>query len=215
MSEKQVVIIDYDLGNLFSVKLACEAVGLSAIVSSDKKNIAKASALILPGVGSFGDAIYNLNRLDLVAPILDFVQTGKPLMGVCLGMQLLFTSSEEFGATSGLNIIQGEIKKLKSTIESSIKIPQIGWNKIGKAAVPWEESPLRNTPIDSYMYFVHSYYADPQEKNVVLTLTSYGENNYCSSVYTNNIFATQFHPEKSAAKGVDIYKQWATLNHLT
>lgn len=214
MEKKKVIIIDYDLGNLFSVQLACEAIGLEATISGDKKIISTADALILPGVGSFADAIQNLQQLDLIFPIHDFVQSGKPLMGVCLGMQLLFTGSEEFGNTKGLDLISGEIKKLKSSSAHKVKVPQIGWNTIAPALVPWNETPLRSTLPNSYMYFVHSFYASPADERVMLTTTTYGDNNYCSSVYKDNIFATQFHPEKSTQKGIGIYREWALINNL-
>ena len=214
MEKKKVAIIDYDLGNLFSVQLACEAIGLEATISADSRTISTADALILPGVGSFADAIQNLHRLDLISPIHDFVQSGKPLMGVCLGMQLLFTGSEEFGNTKGLDLISGEIKKLKSSTSQQVKVPQIGWNTIAPALVPWNETPLRSTLPNSYMYFVHSFYAAPADERVILTTTTYGNNNYCSSIFKDNIFASQFHPEKSTEKGINIYREWAVMNSL-
>lgn len=210
---RKIVIIDYDLGNLFSVKLACESIGLEVEISSDKNKIIDADAIILPGVGAFADAMSNLKRFDLISPIKDLVQSGKPMMGVCLGMQLLFTNSEEFGSNNGLNLIPGEIKKLRS-VDRPIKVPQIGWNKIAPASIPWNKTPLKNTPPDAYMYFVHSFYAIPDEKIVTLTTTDYGGIQYCSSVYKNNIFATQFHPEKSTGMGVKIYEEWALMNNL-
>lgn len=212
--KKKVVIIDYDLGNLFSVKLACESVGLNVEISGDKKIIKNADAVILPGVGSFGDAMNNLKQLDLISSLQDFALSGKPLMGVCLGMQLLFTSSEEFGNTQGLNLISGEIRKLRSTIDSPVKVPQIGWNTITSSKVPWLQTPLKNTPANSYMYFVHSFYAAPVNDAVTLTITKYGDNEYCSAIFKDNIFATQFHPEKSTETGVKIYKEWALMNNL-
>jgi imidazole glycerol-phosphate synthase subunit HisH len=214
MEKNKVVIIDYDLGNLFSVQLACESVGLNVVISSDRKYLTSASAIILPGVGSFRDSMRNLHRFDLISPIRDFVEAGKPMMGVCLGMQLLFSGSEEFGNTAGLDLIKGEIKKLKSIQTGPVKVPQIGWNNIQTGSVDWGKTPLRNIAPNSFMYFVHSFYAQPNEDDATLTTTDYGVNHYCSSVFKNNIFATQFHPEKSTEKGVGIYKEWAIMNNL-
>ncbi len=212
--KKNVVIIDYDLGNLFSVQLACESIGMNVKISGNKEDLKKADAIILPGVGSFGDAMENLKQMDFISPIHDFASSGKPLMGVCLGMQLLFTSSEEFGNTRGLNLIPGEIRRLKSTSDKPVKVPQISWNTIVPSKVPWYLTPLRATPVNSYMYFVHSFYAAPTDDGVTLTITKYGDNEYCSAIFKDNIFATQFHPEKSTEIGVKIYKEWALMNNL-
>ncbi len=214
MKKRSVVIIDYDLGNLFSVQLACEAIGLSVEITRNKKALEDADAIILPGVGSFADAMSNLESMDLISPLHDFVTSGKPLMGVCLGMQLLFTKSEEFGDTPGLDMIHGEIRKLKTSDNEPVKVPQIGWNTISTAGIPWQATPLKSIPANSYMYFVHSYYAIPLDNRVTLTTTKYGDNVYCSGVFKDNIFATQFHPEKSTEVGVKIYKDWAMMNNL-
>jgi glutamine amidotransferase len=211
--KKRVVIVDYDLGNLFSVQLACEAVGLEVEISSDQNKILASDGIILPGVGSFKAAMNNLDKLDLVLPIRDFALQGKPIMGVCLGMQLLFEGSEEFGNAKGLNIIPGEIRKLKSSVENFVKIPQIGWNMI-LPHTNWEKTPFKHLKANSYMYFVHSFFATPSNPASILSTTAYGDNNYCSSVHQGNIFATQFHPEKSTAHGIGIYRQWGEQHGL-
>src|SRR5687768_16172222 len=138
MNKKLIVILDYQLGNLFSVKQACDKVGLNAVISSEKEDIMKADGIILPGVGAFGEAMTNLHKLDLVEPLNDFVAASKPLFGVCLGQQLLFTESEEFGTSKGLNFIPGVIKKFPSFKGSNnlIKVPQIGWNHIYRNSIP-------------------------------------------------------------------------------
>ena len=205
METKKVVIIDYQLSNLFSVYHACKQIGLDPVITSDKKEILQAEFLILPGVGAFGDAMNNLHKLDLVSPIHEYVATGKPFMGVCLGLQLLFTESEEFGNHKGLNLVEGIVKKFPS----HLKVPQIGWNKIQKASQTWENTPLHSQNEGNFMYFVHSFYVEPINQADILTETNYCGVNYCSSVKKNNIFATQFHPEKSAKKGLEIYKNWA------
>lgn len=206
-----IAIIDYKLGNLFSVKHACLHVGLNPVVTNDKTIIEAAKAIILPGVGAFGDAMRNLEKYDLVSPIIDFAQTGKPIYGICLGMQLLFEESEEFGTNKGLGLIQGRIVRFPDNIQGrKIRIPQIGWNSIFNSKNDnWVKSALNKTEQNEYMYFVHSFYAHPKNENEVLTWTNYEGFEYCSAIIKDNIFATQFHPEKSAQKGIDIYSEWA------
>ena len=212
----EVVIIDYNAGNLFSVEHACLQVGLNTVVSSDKKVIEAAKAIILPGVGAFSDAMNNLKKLDLISPLKDKVNSGTPLLGVCLGLQLLFTESEEFGNHKGLDLVEGSILKFPNEINgNSIKVPQIGWNKIYfKDRSNWDKSLLQEIPEGEFMYFVHSYYANPSNKDEIATLTEYEGIEYCSSILKNNIFATQFHPEKSAKWGIEMYKNWANSINL-
>lgn len=213
--KKNVTIIDYNLGNLFSVKQACDTIGINAKISSDKKDIENADALILPGVGAFIEAMQNLEQLDLINSIKSSVNNGKPLFGVCLGLQLLFSTSEEFGSGDGLDLIAGVIRRIPSTVaEKRIRVPQIAWNKIYCHQSDWKNSPLFNISENEYMYFVHSYYVDPANESCILTKTNYEGLEYCSAVIKDNIFATQFHPEKSAERGILIYKNWATLNNL-
>ena len=217
MQNKRVIILDYQLGNLFSVKQACIKVGLDAEISSDKNTIAKADAIILPGVGAFMEAMRNLRSLDLIQPLNDFIAGSKPLFGVCLGLQLLFTESEEFGTEKGLNFINGVIKKFPSENINGkkIKVPQIGWNTIKKSTTDWGNTPLKDVNEDTFMYFVHSYYVEPEHPDNILTTTNYEEVEYCSGIINNsNIFATQFHPEKSGEVGLGIYSNWAKLNNL-
>ena len=213
---KEVVIIDYNAGNLFSVEHACLKVGIKAVVTSNKKIIEEAKAIILPGVGAFSDAMINLKKLDLISPLTDKVNNGTPLLGVCLGLQLLFTESDEFGIHKGLNFVEGNIIRFQNQHkEKSIKVPQIGWNKIySKDQKNWNNSPLEGISEEEYMYFVHSYYANPSNKNEIATLTNYEDIEYCSSILKNNIFATQFHPEKSGTWGLEIYKNWAKRINL-
>ncbi len=210
----KILIIDYKSGNLFSVNQALTNIGLNVIISSDADEIASADAIVLPGVGAFGDAMNNLHNLNLVEPIKMFVESGKPFLGICLGLQLLFSESEEFGNTKGLDLVKGKVKRFDSdnTEGEKRKIPQIAWNKINKTN-SWDNTPLQHIKDGEFMYFVHSFYVDPEEP-VSLTETNYDGQIYISSIKKNNIFACQFHPEKSAKEGLQIYKTWAIINKL-
>lgn len=208
---KKIAIIDYQLGNLFSVNQACLYLGQDACITSDPKVIEAADYAILPGVGAFSESMYNLKKLDLIEPIKDFVASGKPFMGICLGLQLLLTESEEFGTCKGLNLIEGSVKRFEQVTKTGerLKVPQISWNQIYSPVKDgWIHSPLNCCKNGDYMYFVHSFYAEPTIKDVVLSTTNYGGYTYCSSVLKRNIFACQFHPEKSGQYGVKIYENW-------
>ena len=208
---KKIAIIDYQLGNLFSVQQACIYLGYNAKITSNPLDIVSADYVILPGVGAFEDAMSNMNKLDLIVPTLDYIASGKPFMGVCLGLQLLFTESEEFGISKGLNIVEGTVKRFKSKDSTGnlLKIPQIAWNEIHEPALnTWENTPLQMCSQGDYMYFVHSYYVKPELKSVILSTTNYGGYDYCSSIIKNNVFACQFHPEKSSKQGLIIYEKF-------
>ena len=211
-NSKTIVIIDYDAGNLFSVQHACRHVGLEPEISSDKTKILNAAGVILPGVGAYGAAMENLKRLGLVDVIKDYIATGSPFMGICLGMQLLFSESEEFGLHQGLDIIPGKVLRFPRQNKKGelIRVPQIGWNEISpNDQKVWEKSYLKNIKSDEYMYFVHSYYCLPENKKDILSYTDYEGFKYCSSVLRGNIFASQFHPEKSGKEGIKIYQEFA------
>jgi imidazole glycerol-phosphate synthase subunit HisH len=208
MSSPSVTIVDYQLGNLFSVRKACDLLGCPAALSSEAKDIASADALILPGVGAFGQAMENLRRLDLIHPLLDHVAAGKPLFGICLGLQLLFESSEEFGTPNGLGILRGQVRRLPV---SESPVPQIGWNRIqpGPArAGSWAGTPLSSVSPDAWMYFVHSYYVENSDPQDALCVTGYSGFQYTSAALRGSVFATQFHPEKSSHSGLEIYRHW-------
>lgn len=208
-----VAIIDYQMSNLFSVQHACEFVGLRSKITSDPADLKAADALILPGVGAFGDAMNNLRRLELDTVILKSIAQKKPFMGICLGLQLLFTRSEEFGEHEGLNIIPGLVKKFPDHYPDGRvrKVPQIGWNMINPArpTADWAVTPLRQVRPGSFMYFVHSYYVIPDRAADQLCQTTYEGIEYCSGVGRDNVFAVQFHPEKSGPEGIKIYRDWA------
>ncbi|MEN2400316.1 imidazole glycerol phosphate synthase subunit HisH [Flavobacterium sp. MC2016-06] len=213
--KKNVIIIDYQLGNLFSVKQACDTIGINAKISSDKDDVLNADALILPGVGAFIEAMNNLKKFELDTAIQQKVKSGTPIFGICLGQQLLFTESEEFGAGKGLDLISGVIKRFPETLEERmIKVPHIAWNTIYKSQQDWNQSALSELDNNDFMYFIHSYYVKPADDSCILTKTNYDGIEFCSSILRDNIFATQFHPEKSATKGISIYKNWALINNL-
>ena len=209
----EILVVDYQMSNLFSVLRAIEKEGYTPKLTSDPDKITSAKALILPGVGAFKAAMDNLRHLDLVDPIIDFIQSGKPFMGVCLGLHLLFEESEEFGIHKGLGIIQGRVKKFQSRKGFQDSIPQIKWNNINPLSLSWQESPLKGINKNAWMYFVHSYFVEPLDKNIILSETEYCGISYCSSILQNNIFATQFHPEKSGKEGLKIYKNWLSRNY--
>ncbi len=208
----KVAIVDYGLGNLFSISQACKHVGIDTIITSYPDSIKNADALILPGVGAFGDAMNYLMKSGLVEPIKEFVASGKPFLGICLGMQLMFTESDEFGSHQGLDLIPGKIVKFPHLDKegNKVKVPQIQWNQISKnTEAIWQDSPLHNIPENIFVQFVHSYYAIPDHHEHILTFTEYADINYASSVKKDNMTGFQFHPEKSGTYGLKIYENWA------
>lgn len=212
---KKVVIIDYQLGNLFSVKQACNYLGYDAIISRNPKDLLKADYAILPGVGAFADAMENLATYGLDDAIKEYIKKGKAFMGICLGQQLVLTGSEEFENAKGLDLIQGVVKKipLQTIGDMKYKVPQIQWNTLKQPpGKNWEKTPLNNCKTDDYFYFVHSYYTEVENKEAILSTTKYGNLEYCSAIQFENIFTTQFHPEKSGEFGVEIYKNWFNQN---
>jgi glutamine amidotransferase len=210
-STKTVAIIDYKMGNMYSVQHSCEHVGLDPKITSDSEFILEADAAILPGVGAFGQAMQHLEDLNLINTIYEFIESGRPFMGICLGFQLLFSSSEEFGDYEGLDLIKGNVKKFPTEDGTTVvKVPQIGWNKIHFPNGKKNNTPFEEIEDGAYMYFVHSYYVDIHNTEMMQTFTEYGGIDYCSSILKENIFGTQFHPEKSGELGVEIYKKWAS-----
>jgi glutamine amidotransferase len=196
-----IVIIDYGMGNLKSVSKAFLKLGEDVKVSSLPEDVDNADAIVLPGVGAFGDCMRNLSLKGLIEPVTRAIEKGKPYLGICLGLQILFNESEEFGLTKGLGIIPGRVKRF-SFQNRELKIPHMGWNTI-KIIRP---SPLfKEIPDESYFYFVHSYYVVPEDISVVASETEYGER-FVSSIWKDNIMATQFHPEKSQSLGLKVLK---------
>lgn len=218
MPEKimQVAIVDYEAGNLFSVEQACKTIGLNPLITGRPEEILKADALILPGVGAFGEAMENLRKLRLVEPLLEFAASGRPFMGICLGMQLLFTKSEEFGDHKGLNLIKGSVVKfpLFNDKNDKVKVPGIGWNRIfhpaGSEGV-WHDSPLEKIMDGEFMYFIHSFYAIPDSRENLLAVTGYADIEYASGVMQKNVWGFQFHPEKSGKEGLKVYDNFKNI----
>ena len=215
--ETRVAIVDYGRGNLFSVQRACEHACMTGVITSKRQEILNADVVILPGVGAFGDAMDALHKLDLVSVLQDIASMGKSLIGICLGMQLLMSESNEFGTHKGLGIIPGEVVRFsyRSDTNARIKVPHVGWNQIshrGSSQNPWKETPLRGLDHGEYMYFVHSFYAKPQSEELALSVTHYGGTQFCSSLVKDNVFACQFHPERSGIQGLRIYETIATMS---
>ncbi len=208
----EIAIIDYGINNLFSVKRACDILGVKSVITSDLDVIASSKSAILPGVGAFPYAMGNLKKLNLDKSIYEFVKSGKPFMGICLGMQLLMESSIEFEKVDGLGLIKGTTSKFEyqKIHNESYPVPQIGWNKIHKGSNNWKDTILKKNLDDDFMYFVHSYYVMPNE-NVSLADTTYGEIHYCSALQKKNIIGVQFHPEKSGMVGLNIYKSFVEM----
>jgi glutamine amidotransferase len=198
-----IAIIDYGMGNLRSVQKGFERVGREAVVTSDAKTILSASKVVLPGVGAFPDCMRNLREYGLIDVVLQSINSGKPFLGICLGLQLLFTESEEFGLSKGLDVIKGRVIRFRLS-DASLKIPHMGWNAVSIKRRP---PALQDVPDNSYVYFVHSFHVVPEDKSVIATTTDYGME-FVSSVWKDNIFAVQFHPEKSQALGLSILKRF-------
>jgi glutamine amidotransferase len=199
----KIVIIDYGMGNLRNVQKGFGRIGFEAKLTRSKREIENASALVLPGVGAFKDCMKNLETFGLIDPLLRSIEKGKPYLGICLGLQILFSESEEFGHRRGLDLIHGKVVKFNSAPDH--KVPHMGWNTVDKMQeVPF----LHGIESGDFFYFVHSYYVIPEESRWVSTLTSYGSP-FVSSIWKENLFATQFHPEKSQQKGLRILENFA------
>ena len=200
-----IAIIDYGAGNLQSVKKAFDFIGAQSVITNDPEVILSADKILLPGVGSFGDAMDSMEKSGLVEIVKECALSGKPFLGICLGLQLLFEESEESPGVKGLGIFKGKIKKFPS--DMGLKIPHIGWNSL---EIKQKDTLFKNIPENSYVYFVHSYYLHAEDENDIATVTNYGID-FHSAVGKNNIFATQFHPEKSGDVGLQILRNFASM----
>ena len=200
-----IAIIDYDAGNLRSVEKALEALGQQVIVTKDAETIRQAEKVILPGVGAFGDAMANLQRLGLVEVIRETAASGKPFLGICLGLQLLFEDSDATPGVPGLGILRGHIKRIPE--QPGLKVPHMGWNNL---ELHHDGALFRGLPEHPYVYFVHSYYLEAEDPDIVTATAEYGVTIH-ASVQRGNLFACQFHPEKSSQIGLAILKNFAEL----
>lgn len=202
-----IVIVDYGMGNLRSVGKAFLSQGISASVTRDQDEISRADGLVLPGVGAFGDCMKNLAEYGLVDPIKEHINSGKPFLGICLGLQLLFKGSEESPDVPGLGVLEGSVVRFSQSEDERLKVPHMGWNRISiKKEIPI----LAGIPDESWFYFVHSYYPVPKDAGVIAVTSRYGVD-FTAAVARDNLFACQFHPEKSSADGLRILRNFAAL----
>jgi len=203
-----IAIVDYGMGNLRSVQKGFEKIGIQAIVTADPQLLLEADKVVLPGVGAFRDCMRNLEQAGFIEPILKVIADGRPFLGICVGMQMLFTDSVEFGLHQGLNVIPGHVLRFPDDMQEGgekLKVPQMGWNQLNFQSRP---PVLEGVAEGSNVYFVHSFYVQPDQEEVIATTTDYGFE-FCSSVWRDNIFAAQFHPEKSQDVGLRILKNFA------
>jgi glutamine amidotransferase len=205
-----IAIIDYGMGNLRSVQKGFEKVGAEAFVTSDPRLLLEAERIVLPGVGAFRDCMHNLEQGGFIEPLLRVIAEGRPFLGICVGMQMLFTDSVEFGLFQGLNVIPGHVLRFPEQVTAGgeeLKVPQMGWNQLHFKRRP---PAFEGVAEGSNVYFVHSYYVKPDNEAVIATTTDYGFE-FCSSIWQDNIVATQFHPEKSQDVGLRILKNFAEM----
>lgn len=202
----KVAIVDYDVGNIFSVEQACRKVGFDCIVSAEPAALAAADAIVLPGVGAFGDAMASLRTRGLADAVQAFAAAGRPTLGICLGMQLMMDSSEEFGSHEGLALVAGTVKRFPAILP--VKVPQIQWN-----AVRFGPDSKLFAGMDSgaAMYFLHSYYVAPASGDGFQATAEYGGLSYCCAFERDNIFAVQFHPERSGEQGLEVFRNFKNL----
>ena len=201
----EIVVVDYDAGNLRSVQRALEAVAQRPLVTSDPRDVERAEALVLPGVGSAQDCMRKLAARGLIQPLREYAASGRPFLGVCVGLQLLFDGSEEGGGVECLGVLPGMVKRFPGAPD--LKVPQIGWNSVSFGR---DHPLLQDIPDGSYFYFVHSYYADPAEPDITIGSADYGVE-FAAIVARDNVLATQFHPEKSADRGLRIYANFGRI----
>jgi imidazole glycerol-phosphate synthase subunit HisH len=205
-----IAIIDYGMGNLRSVQKGFERVGCEAVVTADPKVVLEADRIVLPGVGAFPDCMRNLEEGGFIEPLLRVIREGRPFLGICLGLQLLFTESDEFGTHVGLNVIPGRVIRFPERMVEggeALKVPHMGWNQLSIGRCPPEFAGIEE---GANFYFVHSYYVVPEDQGVIATTTTYGLE-FCSAIWKDNIVATQFHPEKSQEKGLQILKNFGAM----
>ena len=210
---KKITIIDYGCSNILNLIRAIEFLGYEAETTRDKEKIIDSSYVILPGVGAFGTAVKQLEKYNLHNPILEYAKLNKPLLGICLGMQLLFTASYEFGIHNGLGLIEGEVTKISNKKNKEIKIPHMGWNEIypNNDKKEWKNKILKNVLIGKSFYFVHSFVGQTKNLNSTVAICNYFNIPIPAIVSINNIFGCQFHPEKSGDNGLTVLKNFCEI----
>ena len=208
MTSAQIAVLDYGIGNIHSVAKALRAVGATPLRTSDADAVRKADMLIVPGVGAFADCIGCLLSRHLDEPVLEFIRSGRPFLGICVGMQMLFSESREFGTHRGLGVIEGSVDRLVGP--EGLKIPHTGWNAIQPART-WSGSLLEGCTPGEMLYFVHSFSATPVREADRLADSTYGPNRICAAVQKGNVVGTQFHPEKSGEMGLNILRRFVAL----
>lgn len=210
-------IVDYGMGNLYSVLHACKHCGIQAEITSDTQRVRDAHAVILPGVGAFANAMREIDRRGLLDPIASAAASGKPFLAICLGMQLMMQESHEFGRHQGLGLVAGAVLRLQEPRDDdglALKVPEVGWNAISRprpAQGRFQDSLLEGVADGAFMYFVHSYYCEPNDREVVASVSRYGHLEYCSTLSKDNLFGCQYHPERSGPAGLAIYRNLAKV----
>ena len=216
MNSPKVTVVDFGAGNLFSIERAVRYVGGQAEITDDPARVAAADRLILPGVGAFCRGMDELEKRGLALAVCEFVRTGRPLLGICLGMQLFLGTSYEFGERCGLGLIDGNVVRFKDPTAGGLpfKVPQIGWNSIETPRVNgcyWNEPLLEDIDRGSFFYFVHSYICCPDDTGCIVAESVYGEDRFCAVVRKDNIWGCQFHPERSGPKGLLVYRNFLNM----
>ncbi len=208
-----IAIVDYQMGNLRSVQKAFEHKGFDAVITDHPSVMMKAGGVVLPGVGAFGDCYRELALRKLIEPLLEWIASGRPFLGICLGLQILLTDSEESPQSPGLNVIPGRVRKFSNGL---LKVPHMGWNQVRRHTAGLAREGTRRCPLfegipeETYFYFVHSYYVEPADSSVVAGITDYGIP-FVSAIWRDNVFATQFHPEKSQEAGLKLIENFGRL----
>jgi len=202
-----IAIVDYGMGNLRSVSKAFHLQGFPVTVTRDPEEISGASGLVLPGVGAFGDCVRNLDDYGLTSPIKEFIDSGRPFLGICLGLQVLFEESEESPGVRGFGVFKGKVVRFPDLKKERLKVPHMGWNEI---LIQKEVPMLEGIPDKSWFYFVHSYYPVPEDDSIIAVKADYGIE-FTATVSKGNVFASQFHPEKSSELGLRILRNFAAI----
>lgn len=206
----KIAIIDYSIGNVQSIFNALSLYDIEIVITSDKNTILDSDALILPGVGAYKRAMEELKKRDLPNILSDFIKTGKPVLGICLGMQLLLETSQEFGASNGLGLVNGKVVKFSEKTKG--KLPHVSWNSLSNASFNWDDGLLDGISEEDDFYFVHSFICQPRDSKNILAYSNYGGENFCAVMQKGNIYGCQFHPEKSSKIGLKVLNNFIKIS---